>query len=71
MSCYLIYYDKGAKMMRPVNEREEYLRMRDGGDQVQNVKRIRAGEERLKSALVQMNYSCLPGAEVYFLIFSY
>ena len=63
MSCYLIYYDKGAKMMRPVNEREEYLRMRDGGDQVQNVKRIRAGEERLKSALVQMNYSCLPGAE--------
>ena len=63
MSCYLIYYEKGAKMMRPVNEREEYLRMRDGGDQVQNVKRIRAGEERLKSALVQMNYSCLPGAE--------
>ena len=63
MSCYLIYYEKGAKMMRPVNEREEYLRMRDGGDQVQNVKRIRAGEELLKSALVQMNYSCLPGAE--------
>ena len=63
MSCYLIYYEKGAKMMRPVNEREEYLRMRDGGDQAQNVKRIRAGEERLKSALVQMNYSCLPGAE--------
>ena len=59
----MIYYEKGAKMMRPVNEREEYLRMRDGGDQVQNVKRIRAGEERLKSALVQMNYSCLPGAE--------
>ena len=47
-------------MMRPVHTREEYLALRNGGSQVEYVKRIRAGEERLKPELVQMNYSCLP-----------
>ena len=47
-------------MMRPVLTREEYLALRNGGEQVSNVSRIRKGEERLKSELVQMNYSCLP-----------
>ena len=50
----------GVKMMRPVHTREEYLALRNGGSQVEYVKRIRAGEERLKPELVQMNYSCLP-----------
>ena len=47
-------------MMRPVHTREEYLALRNGGSQVDYMRRIRAGEERLKSELVQMNYSCLP-----------
>ena len=47
-------------MMRPVHTREEYLALRNGGSQVEYVKRIRAGEERLKPELVQMNYSCMP-----------
>ena len=47
-------------MMRPVHTREEYMALRNGGSQVEYVKRIRAGEERLKPELVQMNYSCLP-----------
>ena len=47
-------------MMRPVLTREEYLKLRNGGFQKDNVARIRKGDEALKSSLVQMNYSCLP-----------
>ena len=50
-------------MMRPVRSREEYLALRNGGEQPSLVKRIRAGEDRLKYDLVQMNYSCLPNAD--------
>ena len=46
--------------MRPVLTREEYLELRNGGSQVENVARIRQGDEALKASLVQMNYSCLP-----------
>ena len=46
--------------MRPVLSREEYLKLRNSGFQVQNVARIRQGDQSLKSSLVQMNYSCLP-----------
>ena len=64
MSVYYVYVgDGGAKMMRPVRSKEEYLALRNGGGQVANLKRIRAGEERLKADLVQMNYSCLPNAD--------
>ena len=47
-------------MMRPVLTREEYLKLRNGGFQKDNVARIRQGDEALKSSLEQMNYSCLP-----------
>ena len=47
-------------MMRPVLTREEYLKLRNGGFQKDNVARIRKGDEALKSSLEQMNYSCLP-----------
>ena len=60
MSVHVIYYKDGTKMMRPVLNREEYLRLRDGGCQKSNLSRIRQGEEKLKVDLVQMNYSCLP-----------
>ena len=49
--------------MRPVLTREEYLSLRNGGEQRRLVERIRAGEEGLKSKLVQMNYSCLPNED--------
>ena len=49
--------------MRPILTREEYLSMRNGGEQRRLVERIRAGEEGLKSKLVQMNYSCLPNED--------
>ena len=61
MSVHYIYKGNGgAKMMRPVPNREEYLRLRNGGFQRENVARIRQGDEALKASLVQMNYSCLP-----------
>ena len=50
-------------MMRPVLSREEYLALRNGGEQQQLVQRIRAGEETLKHKLLQMNYSCLPNED--------
>ena len=49
--------------MRPGLTREEYLSLRNGGEQRRLVERIRAGEEGLKSKLVQMNYSCLPNED--------
>ena len=56
----MIYYKDGAKMMRPVHTREEYLTLRNGGEQQQLVQRIHGGEDALKHKLLQMNYSCLP-----------
>ena len=59
----MIYYKDGAKRMRPISTREEYLSLRNGGEQRQLVQRIRNGEEGLKHKLVQMNYSCLPNED--------
>ena len=59
----MIYYKDGAKMMNPVLSKEEYLAIRNGGEQRDRVKRIRQGEEALKHKLVQMNYSCLPNED--------
>ena len=56
----MIYYKDGVKMMRPVQNREEYLALRNGGEQQQILKAVRSGDESRKSQLVQMNYSCLP-----------
>ena len=63
MSCHMIYYKDGVKMMNPVLTREEYLAIRNGGEQRDRMKRIREGETELKRKLVQMNYSCLPNED--------
>ena len=64
MSVHYVYKrDGGAKMMRPVHNREEYLALRNGGEQRQLVTAIRNGEEAQKHRLVQMNYSCLPNPD--------
>ena len=55
----MIYYKDGAKMMRPVPTREEYLALRNGGEQQSIIKAVRSGDDSRKSRLVQMNYSCL------------
>lgn len=63
MSVHIIYYQDGAKRMRPVLSRPEYLALRNSGDQIANVGRIRQGDEARKQRLVQMNYSCLPNED--------
>ena len=63
MSVHVIYYKDGAKMMRPVLSRPEYLALRNSGDQVQTVAAVREGDTALKQRLVQMNYSCLPNED--------
>ena len=60
MSVHMIYYKDGQKMMMPILTKEEYMAIRNGGEQRERVKRIRSGEESQKHKLVQMNYSCLP-----------
>ena len=59
----MIYYKDGAKMMRPIHTREEYLQLRNSGEQKQLIQRIRGGENGLKHKLLQMNYSCLPNED--------
>ncbi len=60
MSVHMIYYKDGVKMMRPIHNREEYLALRNGGEQKMTVAAVRSGDQTRKSRLVQMNYSCLP-----------
>jgi hypothetical protein len=50
-------------MMMPVLSKEEYLAIRNSGEQKERVRRIRSGEESQKHKLVQMNYSCLPNED--------
>ena len=62
MSVHAIYFKDGekTKYLRPIQNREAYLALRNGGEQQAIVAAVRSGDERLKSRLVQMNYSCLP-----------
>ncbi len=53
MSCYVIYYEGGAKKMRLVSSKEEYMALRDS-------EQNRRAEKR---HMVQMNYSCLPNED--------
>ena len=60
MSCHLIYYADGVKKMRPIHSREEYLALRNSGEQAAILAAVRSGDEERKKDLVQFNYSCLP-----------
>ena len=60
MSVHFIFMKDGVKMMRPIHSREEYLALRNGGEQKSILAAVRSGDESKKHLLVQMNYSCLP-----------
>lgn len=60
MSCLFIYIADGVKKMRPICSREEYLALRNGGEQAATLAAVRSGDEERKRHLVQFNYSCLP-----------
>ena len=63
MSVHVISYKDASKMMTPVLTREEYLRVRGSKKQQSIIKAVRAGDDTLKSKLLQMNYSCLPNED--------
>ena len=64
MSVFEIYKGNGgAKFMRPIHNREEYLRSRNTDRQRQTLKIVREKDATRKSLLTQMNYSCLPNAD--------
>ncbi len=63
MSAYVIYYQNGAKMMRPVLTREEYMNLRNSAKQQALLKAVREGKTEEKRHLVQMNYSCMPNPD--------
>ncbi len=53
MSVHIIFYQDGAKLMRPVNDETEYRLVRD----------TEHNRRADKHHMVQMNYSCLPNAD--------
>ena len=63
MSVHMILYKDGAKRMRPILTREEYLQLRDSERQRITVQAVRNGMEEQKKNLLQMNYSCLPNED--------
>jgi len=64
MSVFEIFKgDGGAKFMRPIRNREEYLSRRNTEKQHQTLKTVREQDATRKNQLVEMNYSCLPNAD--------
>ena len=64
MSVFEIYIgDGGAKFMRPIHNREEYLSRRNTDRQRQTLKTVREQDATQKNQLTQMNYSCLPNPD--------
>ena len=64
MSVFEIYIGNGgAKFMRPIHNREEYLSRRNTDWQRQTLKTAREQDATKKHLLVQMNYSCLPNPD--------
>lgn len=64
MSCHVIYYENGAKRMRPVLTATEYRNLRNSNRQKALVEAIRKGDTTLKNRLMQMNYSCIPSGDM-------
>ena len=60
MSCFEIYYDGGAKKMRPINNFKEYAAIRNSTKNRRNTKLAREGNDEAKRHMVQFCYSCLP-----------
>ena len=60
MSVHVIYYQDGAKHMRPISSAEEYHKLRASAKQTETLKAARTGDIQAKRSLLQFNYSGLP-----------
>ena len=63
MSVHVIYYQDGAKHMRPVQNEEELRQLRSTERQQSLVAQARQGLTDAKRKLLQFNYSCLPNED--------
>ena len=63
MSVHVIYYQDGAKHMRPVQTEEELRQLRSTERQQSLVAQARQGQTDAKRKLLQFNYSCLPNED--------
>ena len=64
MSCHFVYQkDGGAKFMRPIHNREEYIGCRNTEKQQRTLNTVRDKDPTQKNLLVEMNYSCLPNPD--------
>ena len=63
MSCFKVIVQGGRKVCRPVNSREEYIRIRGTRSQHILTDAVRKGEEDKKTLLTQFNYSCHPNED--------
>lgn len=63
MSVHVIYYEDGAKHMRPISSAEEYHQLRASARQTAKLKAARSGDKQAKRSLLQFNYSCLPNPD--------
>lgn len=60
MSCHVINYYNGAKIMTPVNSFKDFARLRNSQRNRNMTRMARDGDVNAKRKMVQMNYSCLP-----------
>lgn len=60
MSCYHVYLKDRKKVCQPVNNREEFLALRNESAHLQRLSCVRNGDEKEKKRLLQFNYSCIP-----------
>ncbi len=63
MSCYLIQYKDGAKVMMPISSIQHYLNLRNEEKHVAMVASARSGHSDDKRRLLQFNYSCIPAED--------
>lgn len=63
MSVHVIFYQDGAKHMRPVQTEEELRQLRNSERQQSLVAQARGGDQSAKRKLLQFNYSCLPNED--------
>lgn len=60
MSCYHVYLKDRKKVCQPVNNREEFLALRNESAHLQRLSCVRNGDEKAKKQLLEFNYSCIP-----------
>ena len=57
MSCFVIKMESGRKIGYPITSREQYMKLRESGEQTVCLTKARNGDKKAKLRLMQFNYS--------------